>query len=236
MAITLLTLIASFVGTLTGFGSSTIMVSFLLLFYPLAPTLMLAGIIHWTLNVWKMTLFRKGFSWRLILLFGLPGLVSTFIGARLVFSLPENLLPQILGLFLIAYTLLLFFNPAFKFSQNFLTATTGGAVSGFFAGIFGLGGAIRSAFLTTYNLPKTVYIATSGAIGLTIDSVRLITYVSEGAKLPNPLLWGLFLFIPGSFLGARFAKNTVDKIPQKKFRPVVALFLFLVGLKLLVIP
>lgn len=141
--ITLLTVIAGGVGTLTGFGTSTIMVPVLLLFLPLAPTLLLVGIIHWFGDIWKIALFREGVRWRLILLFGAPGVILTFLGARLVFSVSETLLSRILGGFLVAYVAFLFFNPSFKFRQNALTAVTGGALSGFFAGIFGVGGAMR---------------------------------------------------------------------------------------------
>jgi uncharacterized membrane protein YfcA len=54
--------------------------------------------------------------------------------------------------------------------------------------------------------------------------------------LPRELWWGLFLFIPVSFLGANIAKSIVDKIPQNKFRMVVAVFLFIIGAKLILFP
>jgi hypothetical protein len=234
--LTFLTIIAGGIGTLTGFGTSTIMVPVLLVFFPLAPTLLLVGVLHVFGDIWKISLFRQGVRWRLILLFGVPGVISTFLGARLVFSVPETLLSKILGGFLIAYVAFLAFNPDFKFKQNTLTATTGGAVSGFFAGIFGVGGAIRGAFLAAFDLPKAVYIATAGAIGLAIDTVRIGTYLSEGTTLPSHLYWGLLLFIPASFIGAHAAKKIVDRIPQEQFRLVVAIFLLLFGVKLLIFP
>ena len=50
--------------------------------------------------------------------------------------------------------------------QTNATALTGGALYGMSAGIFfGVGGAVRGAFLVTYDLPKEVYIFTAGAIG-----------------------------------------------------------------------
>ncbi|MEX2054463.1 MAG: sulfite exporter TauE/SafE family protein [Candidatus Colwellbacteria bacterium] len=234
--VTILTIIAGGIGTLTGFGTSTIMVPVLLLFFPLAPTLLLVGIIHWFGDIWKIVLFRQGVRWRLIMLFGVPGVLLTFLGARLVFSVSEILLSQVLGGFLIAYVAFLFSKPSFKFKQNALTATTGGALSGFFAGVFGVGGAIRGAFLSAFDLPKAVYIATAGAIGLAIDTVRIGTYITGGTILPQNLLWGLLLFIPASFVGAHFAKKIVDRIPQKQFRMIIALFLLVVGIKLLLFP
>ncbi len=59
-------IIASGIGTMTGFGTSTIMVPVLLL-YPVPQTLFFVGIVHFFGNVWKLLLFRKGVQWRLIL-------------------------------------------------------------------------------------------------------------------------------------------------------------------------
>ena len=232
----LLTILAGSVGTLSGFGTSTIMVPILLSFLPLPQTLLLVGIIHWFGDIWKMLLFRKGIRWKLILTFGIPGIIAAYIGARMIFSVSNALLSQILGVFLISYVVLLFFRPSLKLQQSHLMAMFGGALSGFFAGIFGIGGAVRSVFLTMFDLPKAVYIATAGAIALAIDSARLTTYIASGVRLDDMLLWGMLLFIPASFLGAYLAKLIVDKIPQERFRLVVAAFLFLVGAKLLLLP
>lgn len=234
--IALLTIFASGVGTLTGFGTSTIMVPILLFFLPLPQTLLLVGIIHWFGDIWKIILFRKGFNWKLILTFGIPGIVATFLGARLIFTVSPDLLSQILGGFLVAYVVFLFLKPKFRVPKNTAMAAAGGALSGFLAGIFGIGGAVRGAFLSMFDLPKSVYIATAGAIALVIDTTRISTYLFEGVSLQAGLLWGFIFFIPASFTGAYLAKRIVNRIPQDKFRLVVAVFLFLAGIKLLIFP
>jgi hypothetical protein len=108
--------------------------------------------------------------------------------------------------------------------------------SGFFAGIFGVGGEIRAAVLAAFNLPKEVYLFTLGAAAFFIDSARIAAYIAHGTRLEGMFLWGLLLFIPLSFLGARVAKKFVDRVPQYYFRLAIALFLALVGLKFLVFP
>ena len=115
-------------------------------------------------------------------------------------------------------------------------AIFGGGLSGFFAGMFGVGGAIRSAFLSAFDLPKAIFIATAGAIGLLVDSTRIITYFTGGATLPRELWYGLILFIPVSYLGAQIAKKVIDRIPQNKFRIVIAVFLLAIGIKLIFWP
>jgi len=234
--ILIIVIIASGIGTMTGFGTSTIMVPIMLLHYPLPQTLFFVGIIHFFGNVWKLLLFRKGVRWRLILSFGIPGIAATYIGASLVFDIPAVVLSRILGCFLILYVVYLFAKSSFRVKPSLIFGACGGALSGFLAGVFGIGGAVRGLFLTSFDLPKAVYIATAGSIALFIDATRLTTYFRNGARLPDILLYGLPLFIPASFIGAAIAKRIVDRIPQQHFRKIIAVFLLLMGIKLLMLP
>jgi len=223
----------SAIGTLTGFGLSTVMIPVMVLFYPLPEALLFVGIIHWFGDIWKLVLFREGIRWKLILSFGLPGILATVLGAWLVFEISGAMLSRVLGIFLLLYVLLLFAKNTFQINPRLSTGAIGGALSGFCAGIFGMGGTIRSMFLLAFNLPKAVYLATAGAIALAVDTSRLITYISKGTSLDTRLLWGMLLFVPASFGGARLAKRLVDKIPQHQFRRVIAVFLLAVAIKLL---
>ncbi len=236
LSIAMLTVLAAGVGTLSGFGTSTILVPALSLFLPLPQTLLVVGIVHAFGNLWKVLLFRSGIRWKILLGFGIPGIATSLWGASLAASTSQPVLARTLGVFLPAYAFFLLWKPKLKVPQTPVAAVAGGALGGFSAGIFGIGGAIRSLFLTLYDLPKTVYIFTGGAVGLLIDTTRLATYWQSGVKLEQHLLIGLALFIPASFLGAKLAQRLAAKIPQEKFRFVVAGFLLLAGIKLLLIP
>lgn len=230
--ITALTVVAAGVGTLSGFGTSTIMVPVLLMFFTLPETLLLVGIVHWFGDIWKIWLFKRGIRWKLWLAFGITGLVYSIWGATLSVTAPEELMSRILGGFLLIYVVFLFAKSSFKLPATTGVAGMGGAASGFLAGIFGVGGAVRGAFLAAFDLKKAVYIATSGAIAIVIDTVRIGTYLHGGARLDPVLAWGLLAFIPASLLGAHLAKKVVERIPQDSFRLVVAVFLALAGLRL----
>src|SRR3989338_10357820 len=229
-----LTLVSASIGTMTGFGTSTIMVPVLSLFIPIPQTLLFVGILHWFGDILKMVFFKKGLNVRLILLFGIPGIIAGFSAAKLPLILSETLLQRSLGLFLVLYVAFLFFKPEWKIRPSTQISALGGVLSGFFSGIFGVGGAVRSTFLTAFNLEKSVFLFTSGVIGLLIDSSRLVQYFISGIKLGS-LLTILILCIPVSFFGAFIAKKLVDKIPQKSFRLFIALALFLVGLRYLIL-
>ena len=138
-----------------------------------------------------------------------------------------------LGAFLILYVIFLFLKREWILPKTQVTAVCGGLLSGLFAGFFGVGGAVRGAFLTAFNLRKEVYVFTSGLIALFIDATRVLRYVWGGTRLEESLLYALAACIPFSFFGAYAAKKSLDRLPQRFFRVFVGIFLALVGIKLL---
>ena len=230
----LLTLVASGIGTVTGFGTSTIMIPVLTLFMPMPIALLFVGIIHLCGDIWKVLLFKKGLLWNLILGFGLSGIFASFLGASLSLHAPDLPFKRMLGAFLILYVIFLFLKRDWALPKTQGTAVCGGLLSGLFAGFFGVGGAVRGAFLTAFNLPKEVYIFTSGLIALFIDVTRVSRYVWGGTRMEAGLLYPLIVCIPISFAGAYLAKRFLNRLPQKSFRMFVGFFLALVGIMLLV--
>ena len=229
--VTLLTTLSSTVSTITGFGTTTISLPILLLFFPIHQTILFIALIHWIENIWRLIFFRHGCCKKLILYFGVPAIITAAIGAKASIKMPEDILAKIIGTFLLAYAIIIFLKPKFKLNQRLITSTAGGAFSGFFAGIIGLGGAIRSAFLNAYDIAKIEYIFSTNAISFLIDSTRLPVYFSNGIKFPFFLLLSVIFFAPLSFLTAFLIRKVVIKIPQEKFRLIITIFLGLAGLR-----
>jgi len=233
-ALCILTLVASGIGTATGFGTSTVMIPVMALFLPPPVALLFVGVVHLCGNLWKVLLFKSGFDWKLVLAFGLPGVVASFAGASLSLHAQSLPLKRLLGGFLILYVAYLFIKRDWALPKTHGAAMCGGALSGLFAGFFGVGGAVRGAFLTAYNLPKEVYIFTSGLIALFIDVTRVSRYLWGGTRLESSLLAALALSIPISLAGAYLAKKFLNRIPQQFFRIFIGVFLALVGAKMLI--
>jgi len=231
----LLTLLGSGIGTATGFGTSTVMIPVMALFVPLPVALLFVGVIHLSGDIWKVLLFKRGLDWKLILGFGLPGIAAGYLGASLSLQGEELQLKRLLGAFLVVYVAYLFLKREWALPKTYGTAVSGGLLSGFFAGFFGIGGAVRGAFLTAFDLPKEVYVFTSGLIALFIDVTRVSRYVLGGTRLEHDLLIALIVAVPVSFAGAYLAKRFLDRLPQKHFRTFVAVFLALAGAKLLLL-
>lgn len=234
--LSLLTFGASFIGTIAGFGSSTIMLPIVALHYPLPEALLLVGLIHAFNDLWEVILVRAKLNWRILLLFGIPGIILSAIGANIAFIVPQQIASQILGVVLIGSVLVINFDKKLVIPNTDISYWIGGSISGFLAGIFGIGGPVRSLFLTSYNLPKKMYFMTIGILSLSVDATRIITYAIGGATLPQTLGTKTLILIPLSFVAAECAERVVDKIPQQKFRVVISGFLILAGLVFLIAP
>ena len=228
--------LASGIGVATGFGFSVVLFPVLLLFFPFAEMLLFVGILHLATDVWKVTLFAKGIRKNLILLFGAVGAVAAVIGAELSLDASEVILSRLFGGVLIGYAVFAFAAPRFKIRRSLTSQVVGGGISGFLAGLFGIGGPARSAVLAAYDLPKVVYVATSGAIALMIDIPRVAVYFIEGTRVTPQLLSWMVVFIPATFLGALAAKRLLHAIPQQRFQQFILTFLMLIGIKLFLFP
>ncbi len=222
--------LAEIIGTMAGFGSSTILMPFALFIFDFRTTLTLVAFFHLSGSAGRIIFFHKSINTRLLVLFGIPGVIFTFIGAILVRYISSEFLELFLGVFLLSYVFISFLNPEFSIEANRLNSTAGGILSGFISGIIGTGGIIKSAFLTSFKLEKSVYIATAASISFIIDIIRISIYLSEGYLSSQYYIYIPVLFtiaLIGSFIG----KNLVSMVSEKRFRVFVLVIIALMSLK-----
>lgn len=228
------TFLAGFVAVVSGFGAGTIMVPTLLLFYPVPQATLVAAILHWVISFIKLVFFWRGLDYKVLLYFGIPGVITSIVGAYvLVEHISSDWLLPYFGIFLIVYVIFIILYPTFKVIKTPERMMLSGVISGFFKGIFGVGGGIRTTVLTSFDLPKETYLSTGAAINVAIDTARLLTYWYKGVRLGATLRYSLLLLIPTALVSAYGARYVVHLIPQQYFRLVVMFFLLLAGIKFL---
>lgn len=222
--------ISEIIGTMAGFGSSTVFLPLALLFVDFKTALVLVAFLHIFGNLGRISFFRHGLDWKLILKFGIPSVFLTLIGALLVSFIPQEVLKGLLGIFLVVYAGLSLWRDTIQAKASTANAIVGGALSGFLAGLIGTGGALRGAFLTAFHLPKEKYIATAAAIALAVDATRIPVYINEGF-LKSSYYWYIPVLFVIAFAGSFTGKQIVNKIPQKQFRKLVLVAILLIGIK-----
>ncbi len=224
---------ASLLTLFSGFGLGTILTPVFGLFFPINIAVALTGIVHLLNNLFKLSLLGKNASRKHVLQFGLPSVAGGFVGALALVAISkmpplrtwqwgEKTL-EITLLKLAIAALMIFFAlmeilPALKnlqFAKRYLTA--GGLLSGFFGGLSGHQGALRSAFLVNAGLlAKEQFIATGVVVACMVDMTRLPIYLSRFASesLVNewrPLLIATLCAFAGAYIGVKNIKKvTLD--------------------------
>jgi uncharacterized membrane protein YfcA len=226
-------LLAEIIGTMAGFGSSTIFLPLALLFVDFKTAIILVAIFHLFGNLSRIIFFRQGFDKRIILQFGLPSVLLSLLGAFLIGIVPQPVLKLILGIFLVVTSISFLAKPGLKFPANIHTFIAGGSATGFITALVGTGGALRATLLQGFNIEKVKYIATAATIALATDATRIPVYISQGFLTEQyylylPIL--LAIALAGSFIG----RKIVRRIDQEKFRKMVLVAIILVSIKFII--
>ena len=222
----LLTNLAEVLGTVGGFGSSVYFVPMASYFMDFQSVLGITALYHLSSNLSKIGFFRKGIDRDLILYLGVPAILLVILGAWMSKWISPIWLGLGLGVFLLSFSLWMLWNRNATITPSRKNALAGGAVSGFIAGLLGTGGAVRGAVMTSFNLNKDKFVATSAIIDMGIDLSRTVVYAQNGYMHKHdlylvPIL--IVISITGTFLG----KKILDRISQNQFRQLV-LFLLLI--------
>jgi uncharacterized membrane protein YfcA len=120
-----------------------------------------------------------------------------------------------------------------QFDKKYLPL--GGLLSGFFGGLSGNQGALRTAFLIRANLTKEAFIATGVVIAVLIDISRLTVYTKQilsiGDNFNYPLIISATLSaFGGAFIGNRLLKKVTINAIQYIVATMLFIFALLLGL------
>lgn len=237
----------------SGFGLGTLMLPVFSLFFPVEVAVVATALVHGANNVFKVSLLGKFADWGVVLKFGIPAIIAAMFGAASLGWIsqfdtsfeyrlgglnaqasPIKFVIGILMLFFALFELL----PRFRkleFDRRYLPL--GGVLSGFFGGLSGHQGALRSAFLAKVGLTTERFVGSNSVIGFAVDMVRLSVY--------GFLLWyagnefgdfdGWSLVVAGSvaaFAGVMVAKRVLHKVTMQSVQTLVGLLLFVVAIGL----
>lgn len=235
-------LAASLVTLISGFGLGTLLLPVFALFFPLEVAILLTAVVHLLNNLFKLGLLWTNIHWRTTLLFGVPGILGAYMGARLMLSLGtrdalyQGVLHPVDPLDLVIAGLMLVFG-LFEISKTLNTLALpsnwmvpGGLVSGFFGGLSGHQGALRSMFLLRSGLGKEAFIASGVAIACMVDLTRLPTYVRGGSMSGIQDQWPLLTAATlAAFIGAWWGKKLIPKVTMRGVQLSVGVLIVLIA-------
>ncbi len=252
MDIFIISIVAFGVAILTffsGFGLGTILTPVFMVFFPVELAIALTGIVHFFNNLFKIILVGKDANKEVVLKFGLPAIVAAFFGAWVLLKIPDNnplFTYDLMGhhfevypvKFIISILLIGFASmdliPYFKnLSFDKSKLPIGGILSGFFGGLSGNQGALRTAFLIRAGLSKEAFIGSAVVISTLVDFSRLSMYATKisGSGITDNIQ--LILCATGSAIaGAVIGHRLLKKITLHTLQVVVAIMLIVLSIAL----
>lgn len=242
MIVILAAVIASALTLFSGFGLGTLLLPAFLFVAPAPVAVAMTAIVHLAANLAKLVLVGRHADVRVLVAFGLPALLAALAGAWLLdaagglpviatYSLGTRTfavtwMKLVVGVVIIGFALLdivpllLAKEPeARRGVTSRAWLPVGGVLSGFFGGLTGHQGALRSLFLTRLNLTKEAFVGTGVVIACTVDLTRLGVYWTHldhaevAARWPL-LLAGCIAGIAGAYLGVWLLKKVTVSAVQ----------------------
>ncbi|TFB11584.1 sulfite exporter TauE/SafE family protein [Candidatus Marinimicrobia bacterium MT.SAG.2] len=238
---------------ISGFGIGTLLMPVFAIFFPIEAAVAMTAVVHLSNNLFKTALVGKHADWSIALRFIIPGLLFSAFGAylltRMAVSEPVysyefygardmTLIKLVIAALMLLFAILEFSKrfEGLAFPKKYIPL--GGALSGFFGGLSGHQGALRSAFLIRSIDDKAKFIGTGVVCSVVVDLSRVAVYGtlffggtlttivdSGGLNLISAAVLTAFL---GSFIGNRFMK----KVKMRHVRNLVGWMLLTVALLL----
>jgi len=239
----------------SGFGLGTLLLPVFALFLPVEMAVVATALVHGANNLFKVALLGRHADREVVFRFGLPAVAAAVIGAMalgwlagsdsaVTVEVNEQVVARItpvkliVGLLMIGFALFELL-PRFRkleFDRRWLPL--GGLLSGFFGGLSGHQGALRSAFLAKSGLSTQRFVGSNAVIGFLVDLTRIGVYlalfVSAGIAIDRFAGWPLVISGAGAaFCGVLVGKRFLHKVTMQAVRTLVAILLFGVGAALL---
>lgn len=247
--ICLVALLASFLTFFSGFGLGTLLLPAFTFFFPVEQAVAFTAVVHLCNNIFKSSLVFRNADWNIVFRFGIFTIPAAILGANLLqffssakpiyqYNLFGNYVCQIEWGGIVVGFLMLFF-AFYEFSSmfarqhkdSFKNLWLGGLISGFFGGLTGHQGAMRSAWLIRVISDKSIFIATGVMIAFLVDFSRLMVYSGTFREIHWDE-YGTYLCFPvlSAFVGAFIGNRWLKKVTIQWVKVSVLFLLVLIGI------
>ncbi len=252
MDILILSVVAFLVSILTffsGFGLGTILTPVFMVFFPVELAIALTGVVHFFNNIFKLFLVGRQANKDVVLRFGIPAVLAAIAGSWLLLRMtdlqplfaytlagktfevfPVKFIISILLIIFASIELIPYFNKL-QFGKDKLPL--GGALSGFFGGLSGNQGALRSAFLIKAGLSKEAFVGTAVVVSTFVDFTRLSVYATRFTQTGlNENLVLVSIVTLSAIAGAYLGNKLLKKVTLRFLQVAVAIMLIAVSIAL----
>jgi uncharacterized membrane protein YfcA len=225
---------AGAIASVTGFGIGSLLTPALGLQVGTKIAVAAVSIPHVVGTALRFWLLRVRVDRRVLLTFGLTSAAGGLIGALLHEWVSSPWLTVVFGalLLFVATSELTGVSQRIRFRGP--TAWIAGAASGILGGMVGNQGGIRSAALLGTDLPPHTFVATATAVGLIVDGARMPVYLATTGREVLAVWPTVAAATVGVIAGTLLGNRLLARIPETRFRPIVAIILGTLGAAMII--
>lgn len=229
--------IAGAVAATTGFGIGSILTPVLALQFDARAAVAIVSVPHFAASVVRFATLWRQADRRAVVLFGSFSVVGSLAGALLGVSMrgpAEGVVSIAMAVLLMLGGLSALAAPHEGIHFGAKTAALAGGVSGFFGGLVGSQGPVRSAALLAFNISKESFVATAMALAIAVDLARIPVYVTVHQDAMTQAWKTILLATAGVLAGTLGGNRILHAVPVVPFRRMVACLVFVLGAAVLV--
>jgi len=231
-----LCMVALVVAALTlvsGFGLGTLLMPAFALFFPIEIAVAATAVVHLANNLFKLSLIARWARWGVVAGFGAASALGAFAGAWVLTTLASGhalaeydlagktcrvtVTGLVVGAMIVVFGALEFSERLERVRIPPRLVIVGGLASGFFGGLSGHQGALRSAFLLRAGMTKEQLVGTRAACAVIVDLARLLVYgiafigadwsALSAGEVPAMVLAASLAAFAGSVVGVRLVRS-----------------------------
>jgi hypothetical protein len=230
IAVIVVAIVSGGVAALSGFGIGSLLTPLLATAVGMKVAVAAVSVPHFVATCVRLWGLRKHVDRNVLLHFGILSAVGGLLGALLQWKANSPILSVVFGCLLLFAGIsgLAGWSERMHFGRR--TAWVAGALSGFFGGVVGNQGGIRSAALVGFQLSKEGLVATATAIGVIVDAARMPVYLATQGQALFPIATYIALAIVGCLIGTFWGVRVLDRIPARWYKRVLSSLICALGL------
>ena len=220
--------------SVVGFGIGSLLTPLLAVRFGTAAAVAAVTIPHALATAVRCWRLRGNIDRSVLLRFGLLSAAGALAGAIVYTRLGPTVLTRVLGGLLVLTALSQITQWASGWRPHGSSVAAFGVLSGFFGGVAGNQGGLRSAALLAFGLTPIRFVATATATGLLVDVARTPVYLWSSGATIFALWQPILVATVGVLIGTLVGERVLLGLSPTRFARLVAAAVGILGLWLLV--
>jgi hypothetical protein len=227
-------IVAGAIAAMSGFGIGSLLTPVLAVRYGTKLAVAIVSVPHLVGTVSRFIGLRHHVDRGVFLNFGILSAAGGLAGALLNSRATSPALTIVFGCLLLFASISGLTGMVDRMHFGRKTAWLAGALSGFWGGLVGNQGGIRSAALLGFDIRKEAMVATATAVALMVDGARMPVYLAvemKGIFSAWPILIATCI---GVLLGTFWGVRLLRRIPEKTYRSLLYMLILGLGIYMLI--